>query len=132
MTRLRILPLILYVLLIFFVSSRSGITPPGPDFVMKDKLAHVAEYSILGLLLFLNIRWAVSRSRVVTFLFLFAVGVSIAALDELLQSYIPGRHMSMFDWLADAVGIAAGVGLGVLIGRSIKRKSAPARRRSAA
>jgi len=124
--------LILYVLLIFFVSSRSGITPPGPDFVMKDKLAHVAEYSILGLLLFLNIRWAVSRSRVVTFLFLFAVGVSIAALDELLQSYIPGRHMSMFDWLADAVGIAAGVGLGVLIGRSIKRKSAPARRNSAA
>jgi VanZ family protein len=126
-TRLRILPLILYVLLIFFVSSRSGITPPGPDFIMKDKLAHVAEYSILGLLLFLNIGWAVSRSRVVTFLFLFAVGVSIAALDELLQSYIPGRHMSIFDWLADAVGIAAGVGLGVLIGRSRKRKSALAR-----
>jgi len=126
-TRLRILPLILYVLLIFFVSSRSGITPPGPDFIMKDKLAHVAEYSILGLLLFLNIGWAVSRSRIVTFLFLFAVGVSIAALDELLQSYIPGRHMSLFDWLADAVGIAAGVGFGVLIGRSIKRKSAQAR-----
>ena len=132
MTRLRILPLILYVLLIFFVSSRSGITPPGPDFVMKDKLAHVAEYSILGLLLFLNIGWTVSRSRVVTFLFLFAVGASIAALDELLQSYIPGRHMSIFDWLADAAGIAAGAGLGVVIGRWIKRKSAPARWKRAA
>jgi VanZ family protein len=124
-TRVRILALILYVLLIFFVSSRSGITPPGPDFVMKDKLAHVAEYSVLGLLLFVNIGWTVSRSRVVTFVFLFAVGVSIAALDELLQSYIPGRHMSLFDWLADALGVALGVGFSVMVGRSLKRKAAP-------
>ena len=112
MTRLRILALILYVLLIFFVSSRESITPPGPDFIMKDKLAHVGEYFVLGLLLFWGIGWTVSRSRIATFLFLFAVGVSVAALDELLQSYIPGRRMDLFDWLADAVGIATGVALG--------------------
>jgi VanZ family protein len=94
---------------------------------MKDKLAHVAEYSILGFLLFVNIRWAVSRSRVLTFLFLFAVGVSIAALDELLQSYIPGRHMSIYDWFADALGILLGVGVGVITGRSFKGRAAPAR-----
>lgn len=126
MTRLRILALILYVLLIFFLSSRSGVTPPGPDFIMKDKLAHFGEYLVLGLLLFSGIGWTVSRSRIATFLFLFAVGVSIAAFDELLQSYIPGRRMDLFDWLADAVGVAAGVGIGVLSSRTIKRRRAHA------
>jgi VanZ family protein len=123
-TRLRILALILYVLLIFFLSSRSGVTPPGPDFIMKDKLAHFGEYLVLGLLLFGGIGWTVSRSRIATFLFLFAVGVSIAAFDELLQSYIPGRRMDLFDWLADAVGVAAGVGIGVLAGKTAKRRKA--------
>lgn len=127
MTRLRILALILYVLLIFFVSTRAGLTPPGPDFAMKDKLAHVVEYSILGLLLFANIGWTFSRSRVLTFLFVLTVGLSIAALDELLQSYIPDRHMSIFDWLADAIGLALGVGLGVMTRRRRLRKAARAR-----
>lgn len=127
MSRLRFLTLILYVLLIFFVSSRSNISPPGPDFVLKDKLAHVAEYSVLGLLLFGGIGWSVSRYRGVTFLFLFAVGVSVAALDELLQSYVPGRHMNLFDWLADAVGVAVGVGVGMITNRVAKRRGLRAR-----
>ena len=124
MTRLRIFTLILYVLLIFFVSSRSGITPPGPDFVMKDKLAHFGEYFIIGLLLFAGIGWTVSRSGLITFLFLFAVGVSVAALDELLQSYIPGRNMDLYEGFADGAGVAAGVGLVILPGLGLRRKKA--------
>ena len=93
---------------------------------MKDKLAHFGEYFVLGLLLFGGIGWTVSCSRIATFLFLFAVGVSVAAFDELLQSYIPGRHMDLFDWLADTAGIATGVAIGVLGGsakRSIKTQT---------
>jgi VanZ family protein len=122
-TRLRILALIMYVLLIFFVSSRANLKPPGPEFVMKDKMAHVGEYLVLGLLLFGSVGWTVSRSRIATFLFLLAVGVSVAALDELLQSYIPGRHMDLFDWLSDATGIAAGIGIGMLVGIAKRRKN---------
>jgi VanZ family protein len=131
MTRLRILTLILYVLLIFFVSSRSGITPPGPDFVMKDKLAHFGEYFVLGLLLFAGIGWTVSRSGFITFLFLFAVGVSVAALDELLQSYIPGRNMDLYDWFADAAGVAVGVGMGILTSLGARRRKVAGGRPSA-
>jgi VanZ family protein len=111
LNRLKILTLILYVLLIFFMSTRASLKPPGPDFEMKDKLAHATEYCVLGLLLFTGIGWTVSRSRGITFLFLFAVGVSIGAFDELLQSYVPGREMDVWDWVADAVGVATGVGL---------------------
>ena len=124
MTRLKILTLIMYVLLIFYVSSRSHIYPPGPEFEFKDKLAHFAEYFVLGLLLFGGIGWTVSRSKVGTFLFLFAVGVSVAALDELLQSYVPQRKMDLFDWFADAVGVAAGVAMGIAIGLAAKRRKA--------
>jgi len=109
MTRLRVLLLILYVLLIFFVSSRPYLQSPGPDFKFKDKFAHLAEYTILGALLFGNIRWMVSRSRLTTFLFLFAIGVSVAALDEMFQGYVPGRRTDITDWLADAVGVALGI-----------------------
>jgi VanZ family protein len=124
--RLKILTLILYVLLIFFMSTRSSLDPPGPDFQFKDKVAHAAEYFVLGLLLFGGIGWTVTRSKLVTFLFLFAVGVSIAALDELLQSYVPGRDMDFYDWVADAAGVAAGVGLCVTAGFGARRRGADA------
>jgi VanZ family protein len=130
-TRLKFLTLILYVLLIFFMSTRSDIHPPGPEFEMKDKLAHAAEYFVLGLLLFGGIGWTVSRSKTITFLFLFAVGVSIAALDELLQSFTPNRQMDIFDWVADAVGVAVGVGLCVAAGFGTKRRKGGAEKETA-
>jgi VanZ family protein len=60
--------------------------------------------------------------------FLFAVGVSIGALDEIYQSYIPNRSMSFFDWLADAVGVIIGVGIFVFtpLGRTNARRAARA------
>ena len=100
-----------YVLLIFVVSSIPSLTAPGPEFVPKDKIAHFVEYFILGALLFKGIGWTVSPSRVATFGFLVAVGASVGALDELYQSFVPGRMMSVYDWLADLVGVAAGCGV---------------------
>jgi len=100
-----------YVLLIFIVSSIPSLTAPGPDFVNKDKIAHLVEYSILGALLFKGIGWSASRSRAATFGFIFAVGASIGALDEIYQSFVPGRVMSILDWGADALGTAAGSGI---------------------
>ena len=100
-----------YVLLIFVVSSIPSLTAPGPEFVPKDKIAHFAEYFILGVLLFKGIGWTVSPSRAATFGFLLAVGASIGALDELYQSFVPGRMMSVYDWCADAAGVAIGAGI---------------------
>jgi VanZ family protein len=108
--RRRLLLVFGYVLLIFIVSSIPSLTAPGPDFVPKDKLAHLVEYFVLGVLLFKGIGWTATRSRAATFGFVFAVGVSIAALDEIYQSFVPGRTMSILDWCADAAGTAAGCG----------------------
>jgi VanZ family protein len=100
-----------YVLLIFTVSSIPNLRAPGPDFLPKDKIAHLVEYSILGALLFKGFGWSVSRSRLATFAFILAVGASIGGLDEIYQSFVPGRTMSIYDWTADAIGTALGSGL---------------------
>jgi len=100
-----------YVLLIFVVSSIPSLKAPGPEFVPKDKIAHLVEYFVLGVLLFKGIGWTVSPSRLATFGFLFAVGASVGALDEIYQSYVPGRMMSILDWYADALGVAVGCGV---------------------
>jgi VanZ family protein len=117
----RMLPVLFYVLLILVLSSIPSLTAPGPSFDSKDKIAHFIEYGVLGVLLFKGIGWTVSRSRFATFGFLFAVGVSIAGLDEIYQSFIPGRMMSIYDWYADALGIAVGVGIFVFTGLGDKR-----------
>ncbi len=112
-SRFRISLLILYLGLIFFMSSRPYLQTPGLEFASMDKLVHAVEYFLLGVLLFAAIGRGISRSKLGTFLFLFAVGASIGALDEMFQSYIPGREMSIYDWIADAVGVGLGTGLTV-------------------
>jgi len=109
--RLRILPVVLYVALIFFASTRPNLKPPGPEFPLEDKAIHFAEYTLLGVLLFKGIGYTALRDRRLAFLFLFSVGASVGGLDEIVQSYVPGRSMSIFDWMADAAGVALGVGM---------------------
>jgi VanZ family protein len=109
--RRALLPVVAYVLLIFAVSSVPSLRAPGPDFVSKDKVAHVVEYFILGALVFRGVGWSVSPSRVATFALLLAVCVSVAAFDEIYQGFVPGRQMSVYDWSADAIGAALGSGL---------------------
>ena len=108
------LALVLYVALIFFLSSRPHAVPPGLDFMLKDKIAHLGEYMVLGMLLFKSIGWAVTRSKFATFMFLLAIGSTLGAMDEVLQSYVPMRRMDIYDWYADVLGIIVGAGLLVL------------------
>ena len=110
-SRLRLAPVIIFVVIIFLVSSIPSLSPPGPKFLLKDKLAHFVEYFILGVLLFKCIGWSLTPSRVATFGFLLAVGASIGALDELYQGLIPGRSLELRDWFADMAGVALGVGI---------------------
>ncbi len=105
------LPVVAYVALIFVVSLIPTLSAPGPEFLLRDKLAHFVEYFILGLLLFRSVRWNISASPWATFGFLVSVAVTIGALNELCQSLVPGRDMSIGDWVADTLGAAAGIAL---------------------
>ncbi|HEU4334284.1 MAG TPA: VanZ family protein [Candidatus Eisenbacteria bacterium] len=103
------LPVLLYVLLIFTLSSLPGPKIPGP-FRWMDKLVHMLEYSLFGLLVGRAIRFTmIGGGRAAVSIAAIAFGAGVALLDELYQSLIPGRHSDPFDWLVDVGAITAAV-----------------------
>lgn len=80
-----------------------------------SKLGHVVEYAVLGGLLAVAMRHEVpatwSRERTLSLVAL--VGLTFAALDELRQSFIPGREPRITDVLLDLASVVAGA-VGVL------------------
>ena len=82
-----------------------GVGTPIP----ADKLLHFAAYGVLGFLVGLI---AVESERKLTqwLPLAFAGVVAFALLDEITQP-LCGRHMEVFDYVADAVGSVAGLAL---------------------
>lgn len=69
------------------------------------KLGHVAEYFVLGCLLFRAFRGASKESRIPRWAFSsFLVLVFYAASDELHQSFVPTRTASVYDVGIDILG----------------------------
>jgi VanZ family protein len=69
------------------------------DTVLR-KLAHTAEYALLGALI---LRAARSAPAAVLFASAYAV------TDEVHQAFVTGRHGSPLDWLIDTAGAVLGV-----------------------
>ena len=95
------LPVLAWGAVIFALSSIPdlGTGLGGWDLVLR-KIAHAAEYAVLGALL---VR-ATTRPGLA-----FALGVSYAVTDEVHQLFVPGRMGSPIDVAVDAVGVAAGI-----------------------
>ncbi len=98
------LPVLAYVSVIFALSSQPNLQSPL-RFANGDKVAHLGEYLVLGLLLVRAVRANLRVSRPL-FAALIAIGivVMVGLSDEFLQSFIPGRQSDLFDVLADVLG----------------------------
>ncbi len=98
------LPPVLYVGLIFSLSSLHN---TGPSlFPNMDKLEHLLEYGLFGLLLGRAFRFTVGGRRglwwaVGTVL----VGSAVGAMDEVYQAFVPGRSSDIHDWMTDSVAL---------------------------
>jgi len=97
------LPVLIWAGLIFGFSSVPdlGTGLGGWDLVLR-KLAHAAEYAVLGALL----ARATGRAGLAV-----ALGALYALSDEIHQSFVPGRVGSPLDVAIDVVGVAIGVAL---------------------
>ena len=97
------LPVVAWATLIFAFSSVPdlGTGLGGWDLVLR-KIAHTAEYAVLGALL---VR-ATGHAWLA-----FALGVLYAMSDEVHQTFVAGRHGSPLDVAIDAVGVAVGIAL---------------------
>ncbi len=102
------LPVVVYVSVIFAVSSVANLAPPV-RWSNADKLAHLSEYTALGFLLARAFDGtAVMSSRIANMLLAMITGLLTGTLDELWQIHVPGRVSSHMDFLADATGILIG------------------------
>ncbi|BCA54442.1 hypothetical protein W02_15820 [Nitrospira sp. KM1] len=105
-------PLIVYAGVIFYLSSQSHPEEQLPDFMFKqlsDKVLHFVEYAILAVLAYRALRWAAgpaAASRAVTLAIVAASAYGIT--DEIHQSFVPLREVSVVDWIADTFGAAIG------------------------
>ena len=83
------------------------------------KIAHFSEFACLGLLLTVLIRML--RSKVWERLFVPMIGgVTVAAIDEIIQIFVPGRGPHIRDVGIDSLGVLLGVCLVLLF--TIKRR----------
>jgi VanZ family protein len=103
------LPVLLWAGLIFALSSVPDL---GTDLGFWDtvlrKLAHVAEYAVLGALVY-----RAARSAPLAIL----LSSAYAATDEIHQAFVAGRHGSPLDWLIDTAGVVVGVAVTARLSR---------------
>jgi VanZ family protein len=107
------LPVIAWAALIFTLSSipHLGTGLGGWDLLLR-KLAHVAEYAVLGLLLLR----ALGRELPAV-----AIGIAYAVTDEVHQTFVGGRHGAAYDVVIDAVGVLLGI---YVLSRIARRQTA--------
>jgi hypothetical protein len=97
-------PVLLWASGIFILSSIPSLRAPDLGFRAQDKLAHAAEYWILGALAFRSFR-SFSRDLKRTLLWVALVCTVFAASDEIHQLFVRGRHADRLDFAADASGV---------------------------
>ena len=95
------IPVLLWAGVIFTLSSVPNLgTGLGEWDLVLRKLAHTAEYGLLGALVFRAVRRPLPAV---------AIASAYAVTDEFHQTFVTGRHGSPVDWLIDTAGVVIGV-----------------------
>ena len=95
-----------YSLLIFYLSSiplenAPMISQASGRVPYFDKIGHISEYFIYGLIAFRALRPRTKRALFLSILFL----LSYALSDEVHQYFVPFRDPDISDFLADSIGL---------------------------
>lgn len=100
---LRYLPSIIWMVIIFYFSSRQTTGIGGDSYYWRFfilKSFHIIEYSVLVILLFIATR----KYNHALF-----IGILYAISDEIHQSFVPGRTATIRDIFYDITGIFLGL-----------------------
>ncbi len=94
-----------------------------PTFGVTDLVVHALMYVPLAVLVLRALELSNPRMAIAG-LVVYAVAIcaAFAAFDELHQYPIPGRFADVRDWLADCVGIGAGLTVGAVVAGYRRRR----------
>ncbi|GHT66612.1 hypothetical protein FACS1894110_10600 [Spirochaetia bacterium] len=116
------IPAILVIAGIWFLSSRS-ILPQPKGILGFDKFQHLLAYFVLACaagLWFPRQKW--QRPGVALLLLAAVISSVYGIIDEIHQSFVPGRDCNIWDWLADTIGALLGAGTMKFSALKLKRK----------
>jgi VanZ family protein len=105
-----------WALVIYTLSSQTGLDVP-PLFIGQDKLLHALVFGILGFLVAGALLPAAHQTRRRHILMAVVLVAAYAMLDEIHQSFVPGRMPEVLDVLADVGGGLLGVWLFSVLAR---------------
>ena len=111
-------PAVAYAALILALSSLSGSQVPSTGVSGGDKIFHLVEYGILGVLLLIPVRDLGGKGALVAL----AAGAVFAASDEFHQAFVPGRTADVWDLAADVAVLL----LVVAVAEVLRRARTPA------
>ena len=103
------IPAIVWASFILILTSIPTLSAPSLGIDFEDKLYHFIVYFVFGLLLARAGMQRQNSRMTVGLFYAFLMGTTFGVLDELHQTFIPGRTCDFWDATADAIGILAGV-----------------------
>jgi VanZ family protein len=116
------IPALLYMALIWSVSSMSAPEFPVGAFPFRDKGVHAILYSGLAFLVaHACLRTFRGRPRARIALVACFVTIMWGFLDEVHQAFVPGRSADLIDLLADGIGAVFGAGVRFAFGAVVQR-----------
>ena len=114
-------PVFLYAACILYLSSIPALKTPVQLPPGVDKLAHLLEYALFAWIVFRSFHDLLGHYSTRLVVIIGAVFILIfAALDELFQGTIPGRHQDPTDLVFDFIG---GIIVLVLLGLRTKQRT---------
>jgi len=107
------LPFLIWLEIIFLLSSTPGAylpKMPSEDWnFWAHRVAHIGEYSVLGVLFLRAFSYKRARIGIPIILFLSVFMFLFGAFDEWHQSFVPGRHSQLIDANFDTICGALGM-----------------------
>jgi len=105
--------------LLLFVLTHLPELPVEGGFSSADKVAHFGAYALLGWLAAMTLRvWRVQIPAILLIVLL--GGAAYGGGDEVLQGFT-GRETDVYDWVADVLGLTAGLFLFLATHRMLRR-----------
>ena len=103
-------PVILFMIGIFILSSIPDLTPPNLGIKPQDKVYHFIFYAFFGFFIARSFFFQDSSLSLKRNFLIFAMlfGSLYGLSDEIHQYFVPGRMMSYGDFMADLLGVMAG------------------------
>lgn len=96
--------LVIYATLMVIVHLLRGARFPIDNIIGMDKFLHFTEYVIFAFL-FIN---AIKAPNLAKIFLIVIIGTTFGALIEFLQCYVAGRYASVYDAIANTVGLITG------------------------